>query len=173
MEERAGLVTMKGKPMTLVGPQLKVGDKAPSFTLLANDLSEVKLSDSAGKVRFLSVVPSLDTSVCSLQTKRFNDYLAEAGDKIVAYTISCDLPFAQARFCSAEGIVNMKTLSDHREVAFGQAYGLLIKELRLLARAVLIIDAQDILRYFQLVPEMGQEPDYDAALKALREVLEG
>jgi thiol peroxidase len=173
MEERTGLVTMKGKPLTLVGPQLKVGDQAPEFTLLANDLSEVKLSDSAGKVRFLSVVPSLDTSVCSLQTKRFNDYLAEVGEKVVAYTISCDLPFAQARFCSAEGIVNMKALSDHREVAFGQAYGLLIKELRLLARAVLIVDAKDIIRYFQLVPEIGQEPDYGAALKALREVLEG
>ena len=172
MEESSGLVTMKGKPLTLIGSRLKAGDKAPGFTLLANDLSEVKLSDSAGKARFLSVVPSLDTSACSLQTKRFNDYLAEVGDRIVAYTISCDLPFAQARFCSAEGIVNMKTLSDHREVAFGQAYGLLIKELRLLARAVLIIDAQDTIRYFQLVPEIGQEPDYEAALKALQEVLE-
>jgi thioredoxin-dependent peroxiredoxin len=173
MEERTGLVTMKGKPVTLVGPQLKAGDRAPEFSLLANDLSTVKLSDSAGKVRFLSVVPSLDTSVCSLQTKRFNDYLAGVGEKVVAYTISCDLPFAQARFCSAESIVNMTTLSDHREVAFGRDYGLLIKELRLLARAVLIVDAKDLLRYIQLVPEIGQEPDYDAALKALREVMEG
>jgi thioredoxin-dependent peroxiredoxin len=173
MEERTGLVTMKGQPVTLVGPQLKVGDKAPEFSLLANDLSTVKLSDSAGKVRFLSVVPSLDTSVCSLQTKRFNDYLSGVGKKVAAYTVSCDLPFAQARFCSAEGIVNMKTLSDHREVSFGRDYGLLIKELRLLARAVLVIDAKDIIRYFQLVPEMGQEPNYEPALQVLREVIEG
>ncbi len=171
MEERIGLVTFKGAPLTLLGTEVRVGDKAPEFALLANDLSVVKLSDSTGKVRLLSVVPSLDTSVCSIQTRRFNLELAAVGARLAAYTVSCDLPFAQARFCAAEGINNMTVLSDHRETAFGQAYGVLIKELRLLARSVFVVSPDGRIIYTQLVPELGREPDYEAALKALHVAL--
>ncbi len=166
--ERKDVVTMKGQPLTLEGPELKVGDKAPDFTLLDSQLSPVKLSDSAGEVRFLSVVPSLDTPVCSTQTKTFNERLAAMGGKVKMYTISADLPFAQARFCGENGIDNMVTLSDHREVAFGKDYGLLLKEPRLLARAVMVLDKDNKISYMQLVPEVTAEPDYDAAIEALK-----
>jgi len=171
MEERTGVFTFKGKPLTLIGPELQVGDRAPQFALLANDLSVVKLSDSRGKVRLLSVVTSLDTSTCSIQTKRFNEELPKLGPQVVAYTISCDLPFAQARFCGAEGISNMQVLSDHREVSFGQAYGVLIKELRLLARSVFVVGGDDRIRYVRIEPEGAQEPDYEPALGALQAAL--
>ena len=134
--ESFGEVTFKGNPLTVVGPRLNIGDEAPEFQLLANDLSPVTLSDSAGKVRLISVVPSLDTPVCDLQTRKFNQQLDALGEAVVGYTVSVDLPFAQARWCGAAGVARMKTLSDHRELSFGDAYGTHIKELRLEARAV-------------------------------------
>ena len=169
--ERPKAITSKGNPLTLLGPELKAGDKAPQFTLLDGSLAPVKLSDSSGKARLLSVVPSLDTGVCSIQTQSFNKKLGELKDKVAAYTISVDLPFAQKRFADEHGISNLTILSDHRDVSFGQAYGLLIKELRLLARAVIFLDINDKISYFQLVPEVGQEPDYDRAVEALKKVI--
>lgn len=169
--ERTNVVTMKGNPVTLVGPELKVGDKAPEFVLLDNGLGTVKLSDSKGNVRLISVVPSLDTKVCDIQTVTFNKRAAELPGDIKIYTVSVDLPFAQGRYCAAKAVDKLQTLSDHREVSFGTAYGLLIKELRLLARAVLIVDKTDTIRYFQIVPEVGTEPNYDAALEALKKVV--
>lgn len=169
-QERTGVVTFKGKPVTLVGPELKVGQKAPDFTALATDLSEVTLAQSAGTVRLISVVPSLDTGVCDKQTRRFNE-AATRFPSVNVLTISMDLPFAQARWCGAAGVDRVTTLSDHREASFGLAYGLLIKELRLLSRAVIIVDTDDVVRYIEIVPEVGTEPNYDAALAALEEIV--
>ncbi len=169
MEERKGVVTFQSKPVTLVGPEIKVGDKAPDFTLLTIDMEELSLSESRGKVRVLSVVTSLDTPVCDLQTQRFEEEASQAKD-VVIYTISMDLPFAQARYCGANNITNLKTLSDHREASFGTAYGVLIKELRLLSRAVFIVDGDDTVRYVEYVKEVGEQPDYDKALEALRKL---
>ncbi len=160
-------VTMKGKPLTLVGKQVKVGDSAPDFEVLANDLSPVKLSDFRGRVCVISVVPSLDTPVCDIQTRRFNEEAAALGRDVVVLTISMDLPFAQKRWCGAAGIKNVQTLSDHRNAAFGKAFGVLIDELRLLARAVFVVDADGIIRYKQVVEELTSEPDYDAAIGAV------
>ncbi len=168
-QERTGIVTFRGQPVTLLGPELKTGQKAPDFRVLANDLSEVTLADSAGKVRLISVVPSLDTGVCDRQTRRFNEE-ATKFPEVEVLTISMDLPFAQARWCGAAGVERVKTLSDHREASFGLAYGLLIKELRLLTRAVVIVDQDDVVRYVQIVPEVGTDPDYEAALAALAQV---
>ncbi len=168
--ERANAVTMKGNPLTLVGPELKAGDKAPDFTLLDNNLNPVKLSDSKGHVRLMSIVPSLDTKVCDIQTVTFNRKAAEIPGNVKIYTISVDLPFAQSRYCAAKAVDKLQTLSDYKDVSFGTSYGLLIKELRLLARAVVIVDQDDIVRYVQLVPEVGNEPNYDDALAALKKV---
>ncbi len=166
--ERKGAVTFKGSPLTLVGPAVKAGDRAPEFTALDASLAPVTLASSKGKVRLFSVVPSLDTSVCSIQTKKFNEAVAKLPASVVPYTVSCDLPFAQARFCGAEGVERMKSLSDHRDVSCGTAYGVLVKELRLLARSVFVVDAADRIAYVQVVPEMTQEPDYEKALEAAR-----
>ena len=166
--ERKNIVTMKGNPLTLVGPELKAGDMAPDFTVLANDLSPVTLADGAGKVRIISVVPSLDTAVCDQQTRRFNEEAANLGEKVVVLTVSMDLPFAQARWCGAAGIDRVKTLSDHRDASFGRAYGVLIKELRLLARTVFVVDAAGKIVHVQIVPELTDHPDYPAALAAAR-----
>lgn len=170
MEERKGLVTMKGKPVTLVGQAVKVGQKAPDFEVMANDLSRVKFSSFAGKVCIIASVPSLDTSVCDLETRKFNEKAAQLGSDVVVLTISMDLPFAQKRWCGAAGIKNIQTLSDYRDASFGNAYGVLIKDLRLLARAVFVVDKKGIVRYLQIVPEIATEPDYDAVLKAVREL---
>jgi thiol peroxidase len=170
MEERTGLVTMKGKPVTLVGQAVKVGQKAPDFEVTANDLSPVKLSSFAGKVCIIASVPSLDTSVCDLETRKFNEKAAQLGSDVVVLTISMDLPFAQKRWCGAAGIKNVQTLSDHRDASFGRAYGVLIKDLRLLARAVFVVDKKGVVRYLQIVPEIATEPDYDAVLKAVKEL---
>ena len=170
MEERTGLVTMKGKPVTLVGQAVKVGQKAPDFEVTANDLSPVKLSSFAGKVCIIASVPSLDTSVCDLETRKFNEKAAQLGGDVVVLTISMDLPFAQKRWCGAAGIKNVQTLSDHRDASFGRAYGVLIKDLRLLARAVFVVDKKGVVRYLQIVPEIATEPDYDAVLKAVKEL---
>jgi thiol peroxidase len=168
--ERKGVVTFKGNPMTLVGPALKAGDRAPDFTALGAGLAPVTLASSKGKVRLFSVVPSLDTPVCSIQTKKFNDAVAGLPASVQPYTVSCDLPFAQARFCGAEKIEKMVSLSDHRDVSFGTAYGVLIQELRLLTRSIFVVDAADRIAYVQIVPEITGEPNYDQALEAVRKV---
>lgn len=170
MEERKGLVTMKGKPITLVGQAVKVGQEAPDFEVTANDLSPVKFSSFAGKVCIIASVPSLDTAVCDLETRKFNEKAAQLGSDVVVLTISMDLPFAQKRWCGAAGIKNVQTLSDHRDASFGRAYGVLIKDLRLLARAIFVVDKKGVVRYLQIVPEIASEPDYDAVLKAVKEL---
>ncbi len=171
MSERKGAVTFKGDPLTLVGPEIKPGARAPDFKLVANDLSEVTLGSTSGSVRIFSVVPSLDTPVCETQTKQFNQEATELGDDVRVLTISVDLPFAQKRFCGAAGIDRVQTLSDHRDTSFGRNYGVLVKELRLLGRAVFVVDRDDVVRYVQYVPEITELPDYDAAVKAARDAL--
>jgi thioredoxin-dependent peroxiredoxin len=164
MSERQGAVTFKGNPMTLVGHEVKPGDAAPDFRLVACDMSEKTLSDYKGKKVILNIVPSLDTPVCDKQTRRFNEEAARLADDTVVVTVSKDLPFAQKRWCAAAGIDRVTTLSDYKYNNFGQQYGLLIKELGLLARAVLIIDQQGKVRYVQLVKEVATEPNYDEVL---------
>ncbi|BEQ16459.1 thiol peroxidase [Desulfoferula mesophila] len=164
-------VTMHGNPLNLLGQEVAVGQAAPDVELLANDLSPVKISDYQGKVVILSVVPSLDTPTCDLQTRRFNSEAANLGDDVAILTVSMDLPFAQARWCGAAGVEAVKTLSDHREAAFGMAYGLLIKELRLLARAVLVLDREGKITYIQRVKELSEEPNYDEVLAAVKKVV--
>ncbi len=171
-EERLGAVTFKGNPVTLIGPELKVGDPAPNFTVLANDLSPVTLEDSRGTVRIMSVVPSLDTGVCDLQTRRFNEEAANIPD-VKVLTVSVDLPFAQKRWCGAADIDRVQTLSDHRDLSFGNAYGVTIKELRLLARAVFVVDQNDRIAYVEYVPEVTQHPDYESPILAAKKALEG
>ena len=170
MSERPGDITFKGKPLTVIGNKLQVGDKAPDFELLANDLSPVTLADSAGKVRLISVVPSLDTGICDAQTRRFNEEIPKFGMNVLGYTVSADLPFAQVRWCGAAGVDQIQTLSDHRNMSFGRAYGTYVKELRLEQRSIFVIDADDTIRYVEYVPEIAQHPDYEAALAALKEV---
>jgi thiol peroxidase len=164
-------VTMKGKPVALLGELPRKGRVAPDFEVLANDLSPVKLDDLKGKVCIICSVPSLDTSVCDTETRRFNEHAAALGDDIAVRVISMDLPFAQKRWCGAVGVDKVKTLSDHRKASFGKAFGVLIKELRLLARAVFVLDKKGIVRYIQLVKEVAEEPDYDAALRAAKDLL--
>lgn len=171
-EKRAGAVTFKGGPLTLVGPEIKPGDAAPAFAVregLAPD-SEYTLDTEAGKTRVLNVVPSLDTPVCDLQTRRFNQEAAGLGGNVSIVTISMDLPPAQERWCAAAGVDQVKTASDYFDQAFGTAYGLRIEELGLLTRAVIIIDGDGTVRYVQVVPEVTDEPNYEAVLVAAREV---
>ncbi|WP_339193213.1 thiol peroxidase [Aeribacillus sp. FSL W8-0870] len=160
-------VTFKGNPVTLLGNEVKVGDKAPDFKVLANDLSEVTLADTKGQVRIISVVPSIDTGVCDAQTRRFNEEASKL-DNVKILTISMDLPFAQQRWCGANGIENVQLLSDHRDASFGQAYGVLIKELRLLARAVFVVDSNDNVTYVEYVSEATNHPNYEAAIEAAK-----
>ena len=171
MTERTGIITIHGNPLTLVGEEIKVGMPAPDIELLDNDLNPVKLSSFRGKVVILTSVPSLDTPVCDIETRRFNDEAAMLGPEVNIVTISMDLPFAQKRWCGAAGVEKVKTLSDHRQAAFGQAYGVLIKELRLLARAVFIVDGAGTVQYVQLVKEVASEPDYEQVMQALQKVL--
>jgi len=166
--ERTGELTFQGNPLTVLGSQLNVGDKAPDFAVTANDFSPVTLGNSAGKVRLISVVPSLDTGICDAQTRRFNEEAANFGDNIVILTISSDLPPAQARWCGAAGVDKVQTLSDHYSMSFGNAYGTHIKELRLEQRAIFIVDAEDTVRYTEYIPKIAVHPDYDAALTALK-----
>lgn len=170
-QERTDLITFKGNPMTLVGNPLAVGDQAPEFRVVDNGLQPVSLADSAGKIRLITVVPSLDTPVCDSMTRTFNQDAANLPDNVVVYTISLDLPFAQKRWCGNAGIDRVQTLSDYQERSFAENYGLLIKELKLLARAVLVIDASDRISYLQIVPEVTGEPDYAAALEAVKGLL--
>jgi thiol peroxidase len=169
--ERPGAVTFKGQPLTLVGPELKPGDKAPDFTIIDQSLQPASLRDYAGKVILLSVVPSLDTGICSAQTKRFNEEAAQLPEDVAILTVSMDLPFAQARFCGAENIDRVKVLSDHRDASFAQAYGTLVKELRLESRAIFVIDREGTIRYVEYVPEIASHPNYDAALQAVKSLL--
>ena len=171
MSERQGVVTLKGNPLTLVGNEIKVGEKAPDSTLVGNDLSQVRVSSFFGQVLVLSAVPSLDTPVCDTETRRFNEEAARLGQEVKIVTISMDLPFAQKRWCGSAGVDNVVTLSDHRNAAFGQDYGVLIKDLRLLARAVFVVDKEGVLRYVQLVKEVADEPDYDEVLAEIRKRL--
>ena len=169
MAERKDVVKFKGNPLTLVGNELKVGDRAPDAEVLANDLSPVKLSGFGGKVCVICTVPSLDTPVCDIQTRKFNEQAASLGNDVVVLTISMDLPFAQQRWCGAANVANIQTLSDHRNAEFGTEYGVLIKELRLLARTVFVVDKEGIIRYIEIVDEVTNEPDYEAALTAVKE----
>ncbi len=164
-------VTFQGNPLTLVGNQVKVGDAAPDAVLLANDLSPVKLSGFHGKVRVILSVPSLDTPVCDTETRKFNEQAASLGDDVVILAVSMDLPFAQARWCGAAGVEAVRTLSDHHTAEFGNAYGVLIKELRLLTRAVFVVDKNGSIRYIEVVDEITNEPNYEAALKAAGELI--
>lgn len=171
MKERAGMITMRGNPLTLIGDDLKVGDAAPEFEVLDNDLMPVRLSSFRDKVCVISSVPSLDTPVCDMETRRFNEEAGRLGGDVVILTISMDLPFAQKRWCGAAGVDKVTTLSDHRYATFGNAYGVLIKELRLLARAVFVVDREGSIRYVQLVRELTQEPDYEPVLDAVKKLI--
>ncbi|MFE7063921.1 thiol peroxidase [Bacillus haimaensis] len=160
-------VTFKGNKMTLVGSEVKVGDKAPNFSVLANDLSPVTLEDSKGFKRLISVVPSIDTGVCDAQTRRFNEEASKL-DNVKVITVSMDLPFAQKRWCAASGLDNVQVVSDHRDASFGEAYGVLMQELRLLARSTFVVDSNDTVTYVEYVGEGTDHPDYDAAIEALK-----
>ncbi len=171
MSEKTGIITFKGNPMTLLGPELKVGDAAPDFVVVDNGLTAASLSSYAGKIKIISAVPSLDTPVCDTETRRFNLEAASLPGDIVVLTVSLDLPFAQKRWCGAAGIDKVVTLSDYRDRSFGLGYGVLIKELLLLTRAVFVVDAANTIRYIQVVPEVTGEPDYAAAIAAANALL--
>lgn len=167
-QERTGVVTFKGGGVTLIGPELKVGDPAPDFIVTGKDMKPVSLKDSAGKTRIFSVVPSVDTPVCAAQTKRFNEEAANLGDDVVLYTVSVDLPMAQGRFCGAENTDKIVPVSDYKNRSFGEHYGVLIKELMLLARAVFVVGPDDKIKYIQIVNEVTEFPDYDKAIAAAK-----
>jgi len=168
MAERTGVTLFQGKPVTLLGPELKAGDKAPGFQVVDGDLTPVSLADFAGKIKLICAVPSLDTPVCAAEARRFNEEAAKLPDSIAVLVISLDLPFAQKNWCAAAGIDRIKVLSDYQERSFGQAYGVLIKELKLLSRSIFIIDAEDKLSYVKHVAEITEEPDYAGVLALLK-----
>jgi thiol peroxidase len=167
---RTGIVTSHGRTLTLLGPDLGIGDRGPDFTVLDGSVLEVRLSDYAGKIKVISVTPSLDTPVCDLQLRRFNNEAANLPAGIVVMNISMDLPFAVSRFCSSAGIDRVLALSDHRDASFGLAFGVLIKELRLLARSIFILDRDNVVRYREIVPDLSSHPDYEKALQALKSI---
>ncbi len=171
MGERTGIITFQGNPLTLIGPEIKVGDAAPDFTVVTNDLSPATLADYAGKVLVIAAVPSLDTPVCDMETRRFNTEATALGDDVKILTVSMDLPFAQARWCGAAGIEAVQTLSDHAQASFGENWGTLIKELRLLTRAVFVVGKDGKIAYVQYLKEITEEPDYEAPLKVVRELI--
>jgi thiol peroxidase len=164
----ARTVTFQGTSLTLEGQEVKVGQNAPDFRVVDKDLNEKTLKDYSGKVKVISVTPSLDTPVCDMQARRFNEEASKLPQNVVMLNISMDLPFAIARFCTTVGIDRVEALSDHREASFGLSYGVLIKELRLLARAVFVIDKDDIIRYIEIVPEITEQPNYDRAIEAMK-----
>jgi thiol peroxidase len=170
MGERKGIVTLKGNPLTLLGNEVKVGDTAPDFEVIDNELQPVAFASFRGKVCIISSVPSLDTPVCDLETRKFSDAIGKMDSDVTMLTISMDLPFAQKRWCGSAGITNVKTFSDHRDASFGLAYGVLIKELRLLARAVFVVDGKGVIRHIQLVNEVADEPDYEKVLNMAKEI---
>ena len=165
--ERPGATTLRGNPLTLIGPELKPGDKAPDFSVVDNGLKAVTLADTAGKVRIISVVPSLDTPVCDAQTKKFNEALAELPG-VEVLTVSMDLPFAQKRWCGAFGVDKVKMISDHKDGSFGSAYGTLISPLRIHSRAIFVLDKDNKVVHVEYVPEVANHPNYDAALAAVK-----
>ncbi|OLB77576.1 MAG: lipid hydroperoxide peroxidase [Actinobacteria bacterium 13_2_20CM_2_71_6] len=165
--ERTGVTAFRGRPVTLLGPQLRPGDPAPDFTVVGPDMAPATLGSSAGRVRLIASVPSLDTEVCDLEARRFNEEAARL-DGVSVLTVSADLPFAQQRWCAASGATAIQVGSDHRDLSFGLAYGVAVKELRLLARAVFVVDAADTVVYVEYVPESGQHPNYTEALRAVR-----
>ena len=169
--ERKNVVTVKGNGITLLGDEVKVGQKAQDFKVLNTGLEEVTLSSFKNKIKLIASVPSLDTPVCDLEIKRFNDEASKLSKDLVIIFISMDLPFAQKRFCQANEIKAVKTLSDHRDADFGWKFGVLIKEMRLLARAIFILDKNDVIKYIQIVPELASPPDYDRALSALKKIV--
>lgn len=171
MDKNNTKVTFKGNPITLLGKETKVNDKAVDFTVLNNSLEPVKLSDFDGKVKILSLFPSIDTGVCSKQAHTFNQKASSLSDDIVILAISNDLPFALSRFCGAEGIDNLITLSDHKNLDFSTKYGFLIEELRLIARGVVVIDKNNVVQYVEYVPEGTNEPDYDRAIEAAQKLV--
>jgi thiol peroxidase len=170
MQERSGLITIRGNPLTLLGNEVKTGEVAPEFVSLDNDLTPIKFSSYRNRLCIISSVPSLDTPICDIETRKFNEEASKLGDKIQILTISMDLPFAQKRWCGAAGVNKIQTLSDHREAQFGTAYGVLIKELRLLARAVFIVDQKGRIQYIQLVKEITNEPNYEEIWSALKKI---
>lgn len=170
-QTRSGIITFKGNPMTLAGQPVNQGDAAPDFKVVDNGLQPVTLADSAGKIRLVTVVPSLDTPVCDSMTRNFNQTAATLPENVVVYTVSLDLPFAQKRWCGNAGIEKVQTLSDYQDRSFVLNYGLLIDELKLATRAVLVIDADDKVSYLEIVPEVTDEPDYVAALDAVKALL--
>lgn len=169
--EKRSVTTFGGNPVTLLGKEVKVGDKAPEFTAVKQDLSQFSLKDVEGKIKLISVVPSVDTGVCELQTIRFNQEAGKFGDKVAVITISCDLPFAQARFCAAKDIENAVVVSDYNGHHFGLNYGFLIEELQLLNRGIVVIDKDDTVKYVEYVKENTNHPDYDKALEATKALL--
>lgn len=164
-------VTLQGNPLHLNGVEPRLGAPAPDFVCVDNDLGEKRLADYAGKVLLIASVPSLDTPVCDLETKRFNSEATSLSEDVQVLVMSMDLPFAQKRWCGAAGVDKLQTLSDHRDASFGENWGVLVRELRLLARGVFIVDREGVLRYAQVVSEVGEEPDYAAALEAVRKVV--
>lgn len=170
-QERKDVILFKGSPMTLLGPDIRVGDAAPDFRVVDNGLQPVTLGTSAGKVRLIAVVPSVDTPVCDTMTRKFNQEAAALPESVDVSTISLDLPFAQKRWCGNAGIERVKTLSDYQDRSFGLAYGLLIKELKLLARAVYVIDKNGKVAYREIVSEVTAEPDYTAALEVVKKLI--
>jgi len=171
MEERKGVVTIGGKPVTLLGREIKVGDKAPDFTIITKDSEPFDFKSTSGKIRLISVFLSLDTGICDTQARRFNEETASFGDKVEILNISVDLPYTQKRWCGAAGIDKIKLLTDHRDVQFGEAYGVLVKGLRVLARAIFVIDQDDVVKYVEYLPEIGSHPDYDKAIQAVKNLL--
>jgi len=170
--ERRGAVTSKGKPFTLLGPELKIGDRAPDFEVVGTDFNPVTLADTGGKIRIFSVVPSLDTPVCDTMTRRFNKEAANLPG-VQIFTVSMDLPFAQSRWCSAAGVRKLVMLSDHRKGSFGASYGTLVKETRLESRAIFVVDEGGTIRHAEYVKEIGDQPDYAAAFKAVQNLTTG
>src|SRR6202140_2472893 len=165
--ERPGATTMRGNPLTLIGPELQPGDHAPDFSVVDGTLSPVDLEQTGHHVRIISVVPSLDTPVCDAQTKRFNEEAAQLPG-VEIYTVSMDLPFAQKRWCGAFGVDKIKMLSDHKAASFGEKYGTLIKELRIESRAIFVLDKDNTLKHVEYVKEVADHPNYEAALSAAR-----
>ena len=170
MLERKGVVTAKGNPLTLLGGEIRAGEKAPDFTVVDNEQKPVTLKDLKAKIKLFSVVPSLDTPVCDLQTQRFEAEAAGVPGDVGIFTFSMDLPFTQSRYCGAHAITKLKTLSDHREASFGRAYGVLIKENRLLSRSIFILDGNNIVRYVEYVKDISTHPDYVKAVAALKQI---
>jgi thiol peroxidase len=171
MSNQSRSVTMQGNPLTLTGNPVVVGDSAPDFECVDNDFNPVRFSSFGGRVSVIASVPSLDTPVCDMETRRFNEEAGQLGEDVAVLTVSMDLPFAQKRWCGAAGVDRVTTLSDHKDASFGEAYGVLIQGMRLLARAVFVVDRGGVVRHAQIVPEITQEPDYSAVLEAVQAAL--